>query len=90
MVSIGSGIKPTRSMCHHQQRQYSIFNHPAAAQREVAIMRALKDGPVYQSIIRFRTKIKDTSLRKTLRELERAGMIGCTRTAGHRNCWYLV
>jgi len=90
MVSIGHGIVVRNSMSHYPKRGYEIFNSPGAAQREVAIMRALKDGPLYTSIIRLRTKIKDRVMYKTLLALERAHMIKRTKTVRNTNCWKLV
>ena len=89
MTHIGN-FKPTRSMSHHQLRQYTIFNHPRAAQREVAIMRALKDGPLYTSAIRHRAKLKDRPMRRSLVDLERAGMIERTSARCNWNFWKLV
>jgi len=90
MYAIGHGIVIRTSMNHHPLRGYEIFNRPAAAQREVAIMRALKDGPLYTSIIRLRTSLKDRTMRKSLAELERAGMVERTKAKRNTNCWRLV
>ena len=84
MVAIGKDIHVTRSMSHHQQRQYDIFNHPIGAQRECSVMLLLQSKPMHTNEIASALGDSSHTISQCLTTLRKAQLV-----RKHIR-WYLV